>query len=175
MAYGLKYNPFVKEELQWVTKNDFLPWAIVPAGVSVEISANREMIVTEEFVVLGELVVLGSLTLLSQSLDDSPSLNTYIGHNTQDVLDRLFGASESTAVSYNGDGTINVVTGYASSSQTTANRLYSCTYTYDASLYPATTTLRHYSTTDGTTVLKTIVVTYTWSSGQLITTTQVTS
>jgi hypothetical protein len=63
VAYGLKYNPFI-DDLQWVTKNDFLPWAVVPAGISVEVSANREMILTEELIIDGELIVLGTVTLL---------------------------------------------------------------------------------------------------------------
>lgn len=174
MAYAWKYNPLI-ENFQYVTKNDFLSWSTVPAGTSVEISANREMILTEELIILGELIVLGTVTLISQSLDDSAVYNTYIGKNAQDVLDRLFGATESTAVGYNANGTINYVEGYSSSTQTTANRIYRTDYTYDASLYPATSSLKHYSTDDGTTIIKTIVVTYTWSSGQLTTTTQVTS
>ena len=174
MAYGLKYNPFI-DDLQYVTKNDFLPWAVVPSGTSVEVSANREMILTEELIILGELIVLGTVTLISQSIDDSPSLNTYIGENIQDILDRLYGATESTAVSYNADGTINYVTGYSTANQITANRIYRTDFTYDADLYPATESLKLYSLTDGTTILKTIVVTYTFSSGNLITTTQVTT
>lgn len=174
MAYALKYNPFI-DDMQYVTKNDFLPWSSIPAGVTVTVSEGREMIVTEELVVGGELVVLGQITVLSQTIDDSAGLNTYVGENIQDILDRLFGATESTAISYNVDGSIDYVEGFSVATQVVANRIYRADFTYDAQLYPTAEEYKIYSLTDGTTILKTVTVTYTWSSGNLISTTQVTA
>lgn len=67
MAYALKYNPFI-DNLQYITKNDFLPWSSVPAGSSLEVSANRQMNIVGELVVLGELVLLGQLNLLYDNI-----------------------------------------------------------------------------------------------------------
>lgn len=172
MAYT--FNPFTGN-FDTIVKDGFLPYCHIQAGLSVTVPEYRELITTNELEVLGELVVLGTVTLLSQSIDDSADLNTYVGTNVQDILDRIFGATESTAVSYSADGTVNYLTGYSRADQVTANRIYRVDFTYDASLYPATESLKIYSLTDGTTILKTIIVSYTWSSGNLITTTQVTS
>lgn len=174
MAYGLKYNPFI-DNLQYVTKNDFLPWATIPVGVSVEISEDREMITTDELEILGELIVKGKLTLLSQTIDDDPERNTIVGNNTQDILDSIYGPTESCSFSYNPDGTIDYVEYFSNATQVTANRIYRIDLTYNADLEPLTETHKHYSTDDGTTILKTITITYTWSSNVLTSKTQVTT
>ena len=59
------------------------------------------------------------------------------------------------------------VTYYSSSTQTTANRIMKTDLTYNTDLNPTTEVTKIYKTTDGTTILKTVTLTYTWTSGVL--------
>jgi hypothetical protein len=93
----------------------------------------------------------------------------------QDWIDRLYDESESEKPTYNSDGTINYVEFFSSSTQTTENRTFRIDMTYNASLEPLTETLKIYSLLDGTTILKTVTTSYTWSSGVLTNKTQVTT
>lgn len=171
MAFCL--NPFTGN-FDTVVIDGFLPYSTIAADLSITIPAQRENNTVEELTVLGELIVTGSVNLIDYSITDVAASNTIIGHSPQQVIDRLYTPSENTTYTYNGDGTVNYIQGF-SGSAITANRLYRIEFTYNADLTPATEVTKLYSTTDGTTILKTITVTYTWSSGVLTQTAQVTS
>lgn len=101
--------------------------------------------------------------------------NTIVGSSVQDYINRFNEPSESQAFTYNGDGTVNFLECFSSATQITANRIFRTDFTYNVDLTPATETLKIYSKTNGTTVLKTVTKTYTWVASQLTTVTQVTS
>lgn len=109
------------------------------------------------------------------SLDTSPSRNAAIGDDVQEFVDRLFEESESQAPTYNVDGTINFIQIYTSPVQINANRTSRVDFTYDVDLQPTTETWSFYSLADGTTVIKTVTITYTWAAGVLTNQTQVTA
>jgi len=93
--------------------------------------------------------------------------NTLVGGNLQDFLNRYYGSAESSAPVFAADGTMTSVTYYSSSTQTTANRIMKTDLTYNTDLNPTTEVTKIYKTTDGTTILKTVTLTYTWTSGVL--------
>jgi len=93
----------------------------------------------------------------------------------QEVLNRLAWPTVSQASVFAGDGTLTSVTYYQNSSQITANRMAVISMTYDANLNPATETLTFYNLSDGTTVIKTVTKTYTFTNMILTNITQVTA
>lgn len=101
--------------------------------------------------------------------------NSIVGSTVQEFIDRQWEASESEKPTYNADGTINYIEFFSTSSQVTANRTFKISLTYDANQQPLTETLLIYSKTDGTSVLKTVTKTYTWSGSVFTNKTQVTS
>lgn len=76
---------------------------------------------------------------------------------------------------YAGNGTLTNVTFYSSDTQIAANRVGVITLAYDGNLNPTIETTTIYSTSDGTTVLKTITKTFTFVANVLTNVTQVTT
>jgi hypothetical protein len=73
----------------------------------------------------------------------------------------------SQKVTYNVNGTINFVEWFIGATQTTPNRRAKSTLVYGSNLFPITETLVIYSTSDGTTVLRTITLTGTYTGADL--------
>lgn len=111
----------------------------------------------------------------ARSVEISTANNTLVGSTVQEYLDRTYEAAESQLPSYAADGTVTYLEYFSSSSQVTANRIFRIDLTYNEDLEPTTETVKIYSKTDGTSILKTITKTYTWSNSQLISKTQVTT
>lgn len=70
------------------------------------------------------------------------------------------------SINYNANKTLNYIEYYNSASFITANRLARTDMTYTAALYPSTEITRIYDT-DGSTILKTHTISYTFSSGDM--------
>lgn len=83
-----------------------------------------------------------------------------------DLLD-ILPMTESFKVSYDGDERPTQGVYYRSATQTEANRVGQVDVTYVGD-YPSTCVCTLYDTTDGSVLLKTITLTYTWS-GDLLT------
>lgn len=109
------------------------------------------------------------------TIDDSASSNTIVGDNVQEYIDRFNEPSESESPTYNGDGTINHVEHFSSAVQIVGNRIFRVDLTYDADLQPLTEVWKIYSKTNGTTILKTISIAYSWVANVLTNKTQVTT
>jgi hypothetical protein len=73
------------------------------------------------------------------------------------------------------NGEVNYVEFYESATQTTINRRVRVDMTYDGSLNPTTEVWKYYDPSDGTTVLRTITLTHTWSGVDLTKSTEVTT
>lgn len=99
--------------------------------------------------------------------NDSASLNTVIGTDVQEVFNRLFEPSESEKPTFAADGTITTLEKFSSATQVTANRTTRIEMTYNSDLNPTQELVKIYDLDDGTTILKTITKTYTWTSGVL--------
>lgn len=108
-------------------------------------------------------------------LDTAAARNTAVGSTVQEWIDRIYEESLSEKPTYNANGTISLVEFFTSASQVTANRSAQVSLTYDAQLQPATETWTFYSLTNGTTILKTVTIAYTFVAGQLTNKTQVTT
>lgn len=74
-----------------------------------------------------------------------------------------------------GNGEIDSVEIYEGATQTTEFRRVKITMAYDGSLNPVTETWDFYDPNDGTTILRTITVTHTWSGVDLTKSTEVTA
>ena len=74
-----------------------------------------------------------------------------------------------------GNGELDYVEVYEGATQVTANRRVRIDMTYDGSLNPTVEAWKFYSPSDGTTVLRTITVTHTWSGFDLTKSTEVTT
>jgi hypothetical protein len=109
------------------------------------------------------------------TLDTAPTSNTVVGVTVQEYIDRFNEPSVSESPDYNVNGTVNYIEYFSSPVQVVANRIFRVDLTYDGDLQPLTETWLAYSKTDGTTVLKTVAMSYTWSVGQLTNKTQVTT
>lgn len=92
---------------------------------------------------------------------------TTVGTKIQDLIDRLFEEAESTKPTYLSNGEIDTVTFYTSATQVDANRSMKIQMNYDSDLNPTSEVLTIYDLTDGTTVLKTVTRTFTWSDCDL--------
>lgn len=92
--------------------------------------------------------------------------STLVGTDIGDAWNRIYNATLSQKPNFNGDGTINYIEYFATSSQVTSNRVAKSQMTYSSG-YPATETVYLYSLTDGTTILKTITRTFTFSGDTL--------
>ena len=79
-----------------------------------------------------------------------------------DITD-ILPLTESAKVTYDGDDRPNVATYYRSATQTTANRVAEVDVSYDSEDRPDTVACRLYKSDDGTTLLKTITLTYTYT------------
>lgn len=73
------------------------------------------------------------------------------------------------------NGEINFVEIYSGATQTTINRRVRVDLTYDGSLNPTVEAWKFYDESDGTTVLRTITITHTWSGVDLTKSTEVTT
>lgn len=73
----------------------------------------------------------------------------------------------SAASNFNSDGTLNFVEFFQGAVQTTPNRRMRVDMSYDGDLNPSTEIWRIYSPLDGTTILRTVTYTFTFSSGVL--------
>lgn len=102
------------------------------------------------------------------------SANTLVGADLQDILNKLNRPSVSQKPTYLGNGDLDYITFYKNSTQTTENRIAAVLLTYTSGL-PTSETWTLYSDTDGTTVLKTITLTNTFTSGDLTNTTMSTT
>lgn len=107
-------------------------------------------------------------------INTSPNNNTILGNNLQAFIDRAFENTESQKPTYNADGTLNYLEVFSSSTQVNANRTARIELTYTNG-NPTTEVVKLYSLADGTTVLKTITRTHTWSNNVLTNSTQVTT
>lgn len=106
--------------------------------------------------------------------DNDVSLNTAIGYNVQDIINDLATPDVSSKPTYLGNGELDYIEFFKGPTQITSNRRAKATITYDVNLDPSNETWLLYDT-DGTTVLKTVVVTYTFVSSDLTKTERVTS
>lgn len=100
--------------------------------------------------------------------------DTHLAEKLGDVLS-FVKPDFSQKVTYNGDGTINFVEWFKGATQTTINRRAKNTLAYDANLFPLTETLVIYSPTDGTTILRTITLTNTYTGADLTSANEVTT
>lgn len=73
------------------------------------------------------------------------------------------------------DGEIDFVEIFKGATQTTINRRLRVDMTYDSSLNPTVEAWKFYDVSDGTTVLRTITVTHTWSGVDLVSSAEVTT
>ena len=108
-----------------------------------------------------------------QYIDVGPTDNTLVGLNMQEVMNRLHLPTLSQKPTYNLDGSLHFVDYYRSSSQVESNRTAQSEITYNANKTVNQEIWRFYSHSDGTTVLKTVTKTYTWSGQNLTNVTQV--
>lgn len=106
--------------------------------------------------------------------DNNVLLNTAIGYNVQDIINDLATPDVSSKPTYLGNGELDYIEFFKGPTQITSNRRAKATITYDVNLDPSNETWLLYDT-DGTTVLKTVVVTYTFVSSDLTKTERVTS
>lgn len=74
-----------------------------------------------------------------------------------------------------GNGELDYVEVFEGATQTTAQRRLRIDMTYDGSLNPTVEVRKFYDPSDGTTVLRTITVTHTWSGVDLTKSTEVTT
>lgn len=81
----------------------------------------------------------------------------------------------SDAPNFNGNGTINFVEWFNGPTQITANRRARVDFTYDANLDPVTEVWKYYNPANGTTILRTVTYTYTFTAGVLTKTVEVTT
>lgn len=109
------------------------------------------------------------------TLDTAVASNTVVGATVQEFVNRFNEPSESELPTYSGDGTIDHIEHFSSAVQIVANRIFRVDLTYDADLQPLTEIWKIYSKTNGTTILKTISIAYTWVSNVLTNKTQVTT
>jgi hypothetical protein len=123
--------------------------------------------------------LVGSIELPHQAtditLDTLAASNTVVGSTVQEYVNRFNEPSVSEAPTYNLNGTVSFIEYFSSPTQVVANRIFRVDLTYDANLQPLTETWRAYSKADGTTILKTVVESYTWAAGRLTNKTQVTT
>jgi hypothetical protein len=101
-------------------------------------------------------------------------LSNYLAEKLGDILS-FKKPDFSQKVTYNGDGTINFVEWFNGATQTTPNRRAKSTITYDANLFPLTETLEIFSPSDGTTVLRTVTLTNTYTGADLTSANEVTT
>jgi len=102
------------------------------------------------------------------------SNNTLVGETIGEFLNRMYGKTVSEKLTYSGVD-VDYVEYFSTSSQITANRLAKVELTLDSELDLTTETIYLYSTDDGTTVLKTITRSMTYSDHNLTNTEQVTT
>lgn len=72
-------------------------------------------------------------------------------------------------------GEVNFVEVYEGATQTTINRRLRVDMTYDGNLNPTIEAWKFYDPADGTSILRTITITHTWSGVDLIKSTEVTT
>ena len=100
--------------------------------------------------------------------------NALVGSDIQAILNKYFGPTNSEKATYLGNGEVDFVEFFSNPSQVVANRVAKVTFTYDGNLNPTGEVLLLYDT-DGTTVLKTVTFTHTFTGTDYTNTTQVTS
>ena len=93
--------------------------------------------------------------------DNDVNLNTMTTITLQDFIDDIASPDVSSKPTYLANGEIDFIEYFKGPTQITSNRRTKVTIAYDANLDPLTETWLLYDT-DGTTVLKTVVVTYTF-------------
>jgi hypothetical protein len=107
--------------------------------------------------------------------DSVAAETTLVGDNVQEVINLMSLPTASHKPEFLGNGELDKVTIYRTSSQITANRLAVVQLAYDGNLNPTSETWTYYSPLDGTTVIKTIVLTHTFTGVDLTNTTTVTT
>jgi len=98
--------------------------------------------------------------------DNSVSLNTAIDVNMQDYINTISTPDVSTKPTYLPNGEIDYIEYFKGPTQTTINRKTKVIIAYDGNLDPLTETWELYDN-DGVTILKTVVITYTFVSSDL--------
>lgn len=93
--------------------------------------------------------------------------NTVIADDfLSDFLERFGGKDVSSKPEYLGNGDVDKITFYSSGTQITANRVAQAQLSYSSG-EPSTEVWTIYDTADGTTVLKTITYTYTFTGDDI--------
>lgn len=100
--------------------------------------------------------------------------DTFLAEKLGDILG-LTKPDFSLKPTYLGNGDIDFVEFYTGATQTTGFRRAKVTVAYDGSFNPTSETWLIYSPSDGTTILRTITLTHTWSGVNLTASTEVTS
>ncbi len=100
--------------------------------------------------------------------------NILVGATIQDILNKLYGPTNSELPAYLGNGELDYVEFFRSATQTTGNRIAKVAFTYDGSLNPTSEVIQLFDA-DGTTVLKTVTLTHTFVTSEYTKTTQVVS
>lgn len=108
----------------------------------------------------------------SVPFDSDVTVNDALGSSVQDFIDRISSPTISQAVTYLVNGEVDFIEFFSSATQITANRLYRVDIGYDGSLNPITETWKLYDTANGTTILKTVTFTNTFSGFNLTTETK---
>ena len=94
--------------------------------------------------------------------DTGTSDNNAVGDTVQDFINKACAPTNSQLASYLANGEVDYIEIFSSSTQTTPNRVARVDFTYDGNLNPTTEAWKHYDTADGTTVLKTFILTHSW-------------
>lgn len=90
--------------------------------------------------------------------DSAITENDTIGSSVQDLINVINSPTISQAPTYLGNGEVDYIEFFRTSSQITSNRAYRIDITYDGSLNPTSEVWKLYDT-DGTTILKTVTFT----------------
>lgn len=108
-------------------------------------------------------------------MDNDPALTTAITENLQDFINSICAPDTSQAIYYLGNGEVDYVELFKGSTQTVPNRIARVDAVYDGNLNPTSETWLQYDSSDGTTVLRTVVFTHTWTGVDLTKTTMATT
>lgn len=111
----------------------------------------------------------------SVPVDNVATENALVGDNVQDYFNLLSGPNFSHASTYLANGEVDTITIYRTATQIIANRVALVTIGYDGLLNPITETWQYFKPTDGTTIIKTVVLTHTFTGVDLTNTTTVTT
>lgn len=112
---------------------------------------------------------------LAQNVSIDFTLTDKVGNNLQDYIQRYNEGAYSILPAYLLNGEVDTVTYYSSATQINANRIAQVQLSYDSNLNPITETWVYYDKTNGTTVLKTVTRTHTFTNNEYVKTETVTT